>query len=48
MPGKNLLISINKLAVKINHKVAITGAVDKYVVKYFIEYDKNKILNTFV
>ena len=36
--GKNLLISINKTAVKVNQIKAIIGAVDRYVVKYFIEF----------
>lgn len=35
--GKNLLISINNPAVNENQTNAITGAVERYVVKYFIE-----------
>lgn len=32
------MISINRPAVKVNQIKAITGAVERYVVKYFIEF----------
>lgn len=45
--GKNLLISINRLAVNKNQKAATTGAVDKYVVKFFIDFNLNFYKNNF-
>ena len=36
MSGKNRCLSINNPASNPNHKKAMTGAVDRYVAKYFI------------
>ena len=47
MSGKNLLTSINKLAVNKNHKADTTGAVDRYVVKFFIFVQSNFCKNNF-